>query len=370
MDDGTERVFQGYRVQHNLARGPAKGGIRYHPAVDLDDVKALSMWMTWKSALVNIPYGGAKGGVACDPKAMSQTELERLTRRFTAELIPIIGPEKDIPAPDVGTNAQIMAWIMDTYSMNVGFSVPGVVTGKPVSIGGSCGREEATGRGVMICVMEALKAVGVPADGARVAVQGFGNVGSVAARLLQEKGCKIIAVSDSRGGIYAPKGLDASVVSASKMNTGALDPGGKHQELSNDELLEIDCDVLIPAALENQIHEENAGRIKAKIVAEGANGPTTPRADAILSERDILVIPDILCNAGGVIVSYFEWVQGREAYFWTEQEVNGRLTKILQRAFEEVLSASQRERLSMRLAAYSIAVSRVAEAIRTRGIYP
>jgi glutamate dehydrogenase (NAD(P)+) len=363
-------VFQGYRVQHNFARGPAKGGIRFHPAVNLDDVKALSMWMTWKSALVNIPYGGAKGGVACDPKTMSLMEIERLTRRFAAELIPIIGPEKDIPAPDVGTNPQIMAWIMDTYSMNVGFSVPGVVTGKPVSIGGSRGREEATGRGVLICIMEALKVLGKQVEGARVVVQGYGNVGRVAAELLQEKGCKIIGISDSRGGIYSPQGLDALSVSASKLKFGALDPEHRYQAITNGELLEIDCDVLIPASLENQIHEQNAGRINAKIIAEGANGPTTPRADAILTDRDVLVIPDILCNAGGVIVSYFEWVQCRDAYFWSEQEVNQRLTDILRRAFGEVVSASQRDHSSMRLAADSIAVSRVAEAIRTRGIYP
>jgi glutamate dehydrogenase (NAD(P)+) len=370
MDEGGERVFIGYRVQHNLARGPAKGGLRFHPDVDLDEVKALAMWMTWKCALVDIPYGGAKGGVACDPKRMSRGELERLTRRFTSELIPIIGPECDIPAPDVGTDAQVMAWIMDTYSMNAGYSVPGIVTGKPVSIGGSCGRQAATGRGVMLTVRRAAEKLGLDLAGARVAVQGFGNVGQTAASLLHEQGCRIVAVSDSRGGLLDPDGLDVAGLAERKTQTGTL--GGEEgvERISNAELLCVDCDILIPAALENQITEENAGMVRAAVVAEGANGPTTPQADAVLEGKGVTVIPDILCNAGGVIVSYFEWVQGREAYFWSEEEVNDRLARILLRAFDDSYERMRADGSSLRMAAYALAVSRVAEAIRLRGIYP
>jgi glutamate dehydrogenase (NAD(P)+) len=370
MDDGSERVFTGYRVQHSMDRGPAKGGIRYHPQVDLDEVKALAMWMTWKSSLVNIPYGGAKGGVDCDPKKLSPSELEHLTRRFTTELLPVIGPEKDIPAPDVGTNAQVMAWIMDTYSMNVGYSVPGVVTGKPVSIGGSCGREEATGRGVCLCVAQAASGLELALEGARVAVQGFGNVGSVAARLLASEGCRIVAVSDSREAIYDPRGLDIAKLSDEKRRTGRLDPEEKQDRIGQEELLELPCEVLVPAALENQITEKNADRIQARILAEGANGPVNPQADAILNEKGVFVIPDILCNAGGVIVSYFEWVQGREAFFWSEEEVRTRLAGILHGAFDAVVATQEKERTGMRTAAYILAVNNVAEAIRIRGIFP
>jgi glutamate dehydrogenase (NAD(P)+) len=370
MDDGSERVFTGYRVQHNLARGPAKGGLRYHPNVDLDEVKALAMWMTWKCALVDIPYGGAKGGVTCDPKKMSRGELERLTRRFTSELMPIIGPESDIPAPDVGTDAQVMAWIMDTYSMNVGYSVPGVVTGKPVSIGGSCGRQAATGRGVMLTVSRAAERLSLDLPGARVAVQGFGNVGQIAAQLLAEEGCRIVAVSDSKGGVLDPGGLDVNLLAQRKAHTGALTGDDRLDRITNKELLEIECDILIPAALENQIDEANAGRVRARIVAEGANGPTSPAADVLMESKGITVIPDILCNAGGVIVSYFEWVQGRDAYFWSEAEVNERLARILLRAFDESFERMQAESLSLRMAAYTLAVNRVTEAIRLRGIYP
>ncbi|MCS6861996.1 MAG: Glu/Leu/Phe/Val dehydrogenase [Abditibacteriales bacterium] len=371
MDDGSEKVFTGYRVQHSLDRGPAKGGIRYHPDVDLDEVKALAMWMTWKCAVVDIPYGGAKGGVTCDPKQMSRSELERMTRRFTSELIPIIGPEKDIPAPDVNTNAQVMAWIMDTYSVNVGYSVPGVVTGKPVSIGGSRGREEATGRGVMITAREMARHWGMGLDGARVVLQGFGNVGRHAALFLQnECGCRIIAVSDSKGGIYNPRGLNVEELIRLTRAGGMVPTYPDGDRITNKELLELECDLLIPAALENQITSANAPNIRAKVIVEGANGPTTPEADLILRDKGILVVPDILANAGGVTVSYFEWVQGRDAYFWTLQEVNQRLERIMKNACDEVWATYEREQVDMRTAAYMVGVARVAEAIRTRGIYP
>jgi len=370
MDDGRMRVFTGYRVHHSLDRGPAKGGIRYHPDVTLDEVKALAMWMTWKCAVVDIPFGGAKGGVVCDPKEMSRGELERLTRRYTTELMILLGPEKDIPAPDVYTDAQTMAWIMDTYSMNVGYSVPGVVTGKPLSIGGSRGREEATGRGVVLTILEAMKKLGMPKDEATVAIQGFGNVGGTVARLLYREGIRVVAVSDSRGGIYNPEGLDLEALFLHKREAGTVVgfPGG--EDITNQELLTLKCDVLVPAALENQITEENADRVRARIVAEGANGPTTPEADAILYEKGVFLIPDILANAGGVTVSYFEWVQSLQAFFWSEQEVNIRLKDIMVRSFHEVYEIHRKERVDMRLAAYILAVGRVAEAFRTRGLYP
>jgi len=370
MDDGRMRVFTGYRVHHSLDRGPAKGGIRYHPDVTLDEVKALAMWMTWKCAVVDIPFGGAKGGVVCDPKEMSRGELERLTRRYTTELMILLGPEKDIPAPDVYTDAQTMAWIMDTYSMNVGYSVPGVVTGKPLSIGGSRGREEATGRGVVLTILEAMKKLGMPKDGVTVAIQGFGNVGGTVARLLYREGIRVVAVSDSRGGIYNPEGLDLEALFLHKREAGTVVgfPGG--EDITNQELLTLKCDVLVPAALENQITEENADRVRARIVAEGANGPTTPEADAILYEKGVFLIPDILANAGGVTVSYFEWVQSLQAFFWSEQEVNIRLKDIMVRSFHEVYEIQRKERVDMRLAAYILAVGRVAEAFRTRGLYP
>lgn len=370
MDDGTVKVFTGYRAQHSMERGPCKGGIRYHPEVTLEEVIALAMWMTWKCAVVNIPYGGAKGGVVCNPKEMSEGELERMTRRFTTELVEVIGPEKDIPAPDVYTNAQTMAWIMDTYSMQKGYSVPAVVTGKPIALGGSLGREAATGRGCVFTIREALKALGMSAEGARAVVQGFGNVGSWAARLLEPLGLKVIAVSDSRGGCYNPKGMSVAELVAFKEETGTVVGFPGSDTVTNEELLELECEVLVPAALENAIHEGNAGNIKAKIIAEGANGPTTPAAQQILNDRGIFVIPDILANSGGVTVSYFEWVQGLQAYFWTEEEVNERLERIMVRAFEEVYAEHQRRGVDMRAAAMAVAVGRVAEAQDMRGIYP
>ncbi len=370
MDDGTLQIFTGFRVQHSLLRGPTKGGIRYHPEVTLDEVTALAMWMTWKCALVNIPYGGAKGGVVCNPKEMSIKEVERLTRRFTVELMIFLGPDKDIPAPDVNTNAQIMAWMLDTYSMNVGHSVPSVVTGKPLVVGGSRGREEATSRGCVCTVMEALKHLGMSVEGVRVAVQGFGNVGRTAARLLQDAGATVVAVSDSRGGIHRDRGLDIRGVQEHKREAGQVGGFPGADPVSNEELLELGCDVLIPAALGNQITEANAGRIRARIVAEGANGPTTPGADRILGERDIFLLPDILANAGGVTVSYFEWVQGLMQFFWSEEEVNEQLYRIMGQAFRDVLQVAQAENLYMRTAAQILAVKRVAQAEEVRGKYP
>jgi glutamate dehydrogenase (NAD(P)+) len=371
MDDGSVEIFSGYRVQHSMARGPAKGGIRYHPSVGLDEVKALAMWMTWKCAVVDIPFGGAKGGVVCDPKKMSVGELERMTRRFTSELRIIIGPDRDIPAPDVATDAQTMAWIMDTYSMNVGHAVPGVVTGKPISIGGSRGREEATGRGVIWTVAFAAERLGLRLDKATAVIQGFGKVGRAAAIFLASYGCRIIAIGDSGGGIYNPKGLDLDILTVQTRRTGSVAGTPVGDALSgNDELFTIPCDILIPAALENQITTANAPRITARIIAEGANGPTTPEADTILNDRGSFIIPDILANAGGVTVSYFEWVQGREEYFWSEEEVNTRLHDIMKRSFIEVFDLHQKEKVDMRTAAYLLAVGRVAEAIRIRGIYP
>ena len=370
MDDGSVRVFQGYRVVHNMTRGPAKGGIRYHPAVTQDEVKALAMWMTWKCALMGLPFGGAKGGVICDPKLLSLGEKERLTRRYTSEIINEIGPEKDIPAPDVGTDAQVMAWIFDTYSMNVGHSVLGVVTGKPLAVGGSVGRDGATARGSLYCIRTALQKQGSRLHDTRVAIQGFGNVGSNLARLLSDEGVRVIAVSDSRSGIHNPYGLDVPAAIAYKAEHGVLEGFPGADAITNEELIEIDCDVLTPCALEQAITAENAARVQAKMVCEGANGPTTPGADEILEDRGILVLPDVLANAGGVVVSYFEWVQGLQEYFWKEYEVHAKLNDIVVRAFEETWSTRERFATSMRMAAYGLAVQRVAEATTIRGLYP
>ena len=370
MDDGSVQVFQGYRVVHNMTRGPAKGGIRYHPAVTQDEVKALAMWMTWKCALMGLPFGGAKGGVICDPKLLSLGEKERLTRRYTSEIINEIGPEKDIPAPDVGTDAQVMAWIFDTYSMNVGHSVLGVVTGKPLAVGGSVGRDGATARGSLYCIRTALQKQGSRLHDARIAIQGFGNVGSNLARLLSDEGVRVIAVSDSRGGIHNPYGLDVPAAIAYKAEHGVLEGFPGADAITNEELIEIDCDVLTPCALEQAITAENAARVQARMVCEGANGPTTPGADEILEDRGILVLPDVLANAGGVVVSYFEWVQGLQEYFWKEYEVHAKLNDIVVRAFEETWSTRERFATSMRMAAYGLAVQRVAEATTIRGLYP
>jgi glutamate dehydrogenase (NAD(P)+) len=370
MDDGTIRMFTGYRVWHNLGRGPAKGGMRFHPQSDLEEIRALAMLMTWKCACVKIPYGGAKGGVTCDPKTLSGRELERLTRRFTTEIGDMIGPDSDIPAPDVNTNAQVMAWMMDTYSMHHGYSITGVVTGKPVSIGGSEGRQEATGRGVVYTVQEAAKAIDLDLNGARVVVQGFGNAGEAASRFISELGARVIAVSDSRGGVFNGDGLDLPLVTRHKQETGSVTGTPRTRPITNEELLELDCDILIPAALEGVITEANAPRVRARIVAEAANGPTTPEADDILRERGIMVIPDILCNAGGVTVSYFEWVQDREEFFWSIDEINARLRRVMVRSFDDVHRTAVEHDIDMRLAAYMLSVSRVAEATLTRGIYP
>jgi glutamate dehydrogenase (NAD(P)+) len=370
MDDGTVRIFTGYRVQHSLARGPAKGGLRYSLGVSIDEVRALAMWMTWKCAVVGLPYGGAKGGVICDPKALSAGELERLTRRFATELAILVSPEKDIPAPDIGTDGRVMAWIMDTYSMHVGHSVPEVVTGKPVAIGGSEGRIEATGRGVAYCTRWAAERLGMPLAGSSVVVQGFGNVGSVAARLLYELGCRVVAVSDVNGGIHNPSGIDVRALRLYFQEHGRIAGFPGTSAVSNAELLELPCDVLVPAAIEGQITEHNAGRLRCKLIAEAANGPTTPEADVILAERDITVIPDILCNAGGVIVSYFEWVQDMQNFFWAEDEVNERLRRILGKAFETLWERAETSNQRLRDAALDLAVSRVAEALTVRGLYP
>ncbi|MEA3203833.1 MAG: glutamate dehydrogenase [Thermoplasmata archaeon] len=374
MDNGTTKVFTGYRVQHSMARGPAKGGVRFHQNVTLDEVKALAMWMTWKCAVVGIPYGGAKGGVIVDPRDLTHGELERMARRYFSEISVIIGAQKDIPAPDVNTNAQTMAWFMDTYSMGQGYAVPAIVTGKPVDIGGSEGREKATSRGITYCVREAAKAIKLELKGATVAIQGFGNVGGNSAPLLDEMGCKVVAVSDVNGGIHAPGGLDVKALMAHVKQTGSVKgfPGAK--DISNKELLEIPVDILVPAALEGVITKDNAAKVNCKILAEGANGPTTPDADAILLRKGVFVIPDVLCNAGGVTASYFEWVQGLQSFFWTEDEVNERLDQIMTKAFHQVhdiwLRENAKESLTMRQAAYMLAVQRVAEAIRKRGIYP
>ncbi len=370
MDGGSIKVFNGYRVQHNLARGPAKGGIRYHPSVSLDEVRALAMWMTWKTAVVNIPYGGAKGGVIVDPKALSRTELEKLTRRYATEISIIIGQAEDIPAPDMGTDGRIMAWIMDTLSMHRGHTVAGVVTGKPVSVGGTLGRLEATGRGLLYTVQETARHQGVALDGATVAVQGFGNVGSVAAVLLQEAGARVAAVSDSAGAVYNGRGLDVKALAGLKAAGAALSEAPGTDRIGNAELLALPVDFLVPAAMENEITGQNAGAVKARFVVEGANGPTTPEADAILAGNGILLVPDILANAGGVIVSYFEWVQDLQAYFWEEDEVNERLRRVITRAYADVARTAEEHKISLREAAMVLGVGRVVEATNIRGIYP
>ncbi|MBV8599505.1 MAG: Glu/Leu/Phe/Val dehydrogenase [Actinobacteria bacterium] len=370
MDDGTVHTFTGYRVTHNVARGPSKGGIRYHGDVTLDEVKALAMAMTWKCALMGLPFGGAKGGVACDPKRMSPGELERMTRRYTSEIVNEIGPEKDIPAPDVGTTPAVMAWIFDTYSMNQGHSVLGVVTGKPLAIGGSLGREEATGRGCVFCLQEALKRTDLSVEGARVAVQGFGNVGAVFARFVAELGATVVAATDSAGGIFNAKGVDVAAALAHKRAGGSLAELKGGDRITNDELVLVDCDVLAPCALEQVITEANADDVRARIVVEGANAPTTPAADEILQENGVLILPDVLANAGGVVVSYFEWVQGLQEYFWKEAEVNQRLNEIVARAFAETWELHETRGVPMRMAAYGLGVQRVAEAATTRGLYP
>lgn len=371
MDDGTFRVYTGYRVQYNMARGPCKGGIRYHPQVTLDEVRALAAWMTWKCAVVNIPYGGAKGGVICDPKHMSKTELEHLTRRYTSEISSFIGPEMDIPAPDVYTDGQTMAWIMDTYSMLKGYSVPGVVTGKPIPLGGSEGRGEATGRGCAYTIREAAKDAGVRVKNGTVAVQGFGNAGSVCANLLNdEQGAKIVAVSDSKGGIFKADGFNPHTVEEHKAKTGSVVgfPGAK--TISNEELLELKVDVLVPAALENQLSAKNADKVQAKLIAEAANGPTLPEADSIFYQKKITVLPDVLANAGGVTVSYFEWAQDIQGYFWSLDEVNQRLERVMVKSYNDVHKVATERKVHNRTAAYVLAIQRVVDAIQVRGIYP
>ncbi len=370
LDSGDIQVFTGHRVHHNVTRGPAKGGIRYHPNVTLDEVKALAMWMTWKCAVTNIPFGGGKGGVTCNPKSMSQGELERLTRRYATEISPLIGTVSDIPAPDVNTNGQTMAWIMDTISMHRGYTEPGIVTGKPISIGGTLGRTEATGRGVMLTAQEAAKHLGLSFEGARVVVQGYGNVGYWGAYLLQQLGCKVIAASDTRGAIYAEQGLDTEELLAHKTDSGSVAGFPGSDSITDAELLELPCEILVPAALEQQITGENAPKINTKIIVEGANGPTTPEADAIFYDRDIMVVPDILANAGGVVVSYFEWVQDIQRLFWEKDDVNERLESVMTRSFDQVLAASQEHKTDLRTAALLVAVERVADAVKIRGIYP
>lgn len=370
-DNGQLEMFTGYRVHHSTVLGPSKGGIRYSSEVTLDEVRALAMWMTWKCALVNIPYGGAKGGVVVDPKSLSPRELENLTRRFASELIPLISPHSDIPAPDMGTNPQIMAWFMDTYSMTVGYSVPAIVTGKPINIGGSQGRNEATGRGVVICMMEALKHQGYANRGEiTVAVQGFGNVGSNAALYAQEMGFKIVAVSDVYGGIYSSRGLDIPTVIAHVAKTGSVMNFPGSDNISNNDLITCKCDVLIPAAMENQITEHNAHAIQAALIVEGANGPTTPEADDIINERGILLVPDILANAGGVVVSYFEWVQDLQAFSWDKDEVFRQLQRIMVGSFDNTLQMAEHHNVDMRMAAQITAIQRVGDGLKTRGIYP
>jgi glutamate dehydrogenase/leucine dehydrogenase len=371
MDDDSYRVFTGYRVQYNMARGPCKGGIRYHPQVTLDEVRALAAWMTWKCAVVNIPYGGAKGGVICDPKHMSKSENERLTRRYTSEIAGIIGPDMDIPAPDVYTDSQTMAWIMDTYSSLKGYSVPGVVTGKPISLGGSEGRGEATGRGCAYTIREAAKDAGVRVKNGTVAVQGFGNAGSVCANLLNdEQGAKIVAASDSKGGIYKADGFNPHAVEEHKMKTGSVVgfPGAK--AISNEDLLELKVDILVPAALENQLGPKNADKVQAKLIGEAANGPTLPEADKIFFEKKITVLPDILANAGGVTVSYFEWAQDIQGYFWPLAEVNQRLERVMVQSYNDVHKIAVERKVHNRTAAYALAIQRVVDAIKIRGIYP
>ncbi|MGH7273383.1 MAG: Glu/Leu/Phe/Val family dehydrogenase [Nitrospiria bacterium] len=370
MDNGKVKVFQGYRVQHDDSLGPTKGGVRYHPSVTLGEIAALAMWMTWKCALVGLPYGGAKGGVRCDPATLSRDELQRLTRRYTAEILPIIGPDIDVPAPDVGTNSQTMAWMMDTYSMQKGYSVPGVVTGKPIPIGGSLGREEATGRGVVYTILETMKHLKLDPHKATAAVQGFGNVGSHAARILVEQGIKVIAVSDSKGGIHSPNGLDITRLDQHKASHHTLEGFSYGERITNEELLELSCTVLLPSALSEVITEKNADHLKCRILAEGANGPTTPQADRILAQRGIFIIPDILANSGGVTVSYFEWVQDLQQYFWKEKEINEKLFEIITSAFQRVLALSNKNKVGMRLAAQMHGIEKIAQAHLARGLYP
>ena len=371
MDNGTIQVFTGYRVLHDNTRGPGKGGLRYHPDVDLDEVKALAAWMSWKCALVDVAFGGAKGGIACDPSKLSPGELERLTRRYAAEIFDVIGPNIDIPAPDVGTNAQVMAWIMDTYSMKRGYVEPGVVTGKPIVLGGSLGREAATGQGIVVVTREALRDLGMSLEGARVVVQGFGNVGSNAARLLAAAGAKVVAVSDVKGGIYRAGGLDIPALIRHRSEHGFVTGFRGAESISNDDLLALECDVLVPAALEGQLHEGNADRIRARLIVEGANGPTTAEADEILRNRGIPVVPDIMANSGGVVVSYFEWVQDRYGYFWSEDDVNQRLEEKMQAAYAALRGAIEHHDLvnDLRTAAYTVAMQRILEARRLRGLY-
>ncbi|GAC1359579.1 MAG: Glu/Leu/Phe/Val dehydrogenase [Ktedonobacteraceae bacterium] len=370
MDSGDVQMFTGYRVQHNITRGPAKGGIRYSPQVSLDEVRALAMWMTWKCAVVGIPFGGAKGGVICEPRQLSRTELERLTRRYATEISMLLGPNSDIPAPDMNTNPQIMAWIMDTYSMHQGYSVPAVVTGKPLAIGGSEGRLEATARGVQIITREAMRHMDMQPENSTVVVQGFGNVGGIGAKLLQELGCKVVALSDISGGVYNPKGIDVpTAMRYSREHSGLRGLSGS-EAVTNQQLLELPCDILVPAALENQLTKENAARVRARLVIEAANGPTTPEADQILNDKGIMIVPDILANAGGVTVSYFEWVQDLQDFFWAEQEINQRLEAIMMRAFTAVFSKASEQGTTLRMGAYLLAVARVAESTELRGIYP
>jgi glutamate dehydrogenase (NAD(P)+) len=370
LDNGRIKTFTGYRVQHNVNRGPAKGGIRYGPDVTLDEVKALAMWMTWKCAVVGIPFGGAKGGVICDPKNMSPSELERLTRRYATEISIIIGPHSDIPAPDVNTNSQVMAWIMDTFSMHEGYSIPAVVTGKPLSIGGSEGRNDATATGVLFVTRQGARRIGMPLRGARVSIQGYGNAGAIAARLFHNEGCKIVAVSDTHGGIYNESGLDPAAVLRHKQERGSVIGYPRAQRLGVQDVLEVPCDILVPAATEGVITAENADRVQALIVSEAANGPTTPEADQILFKKGTLVIPDILANAGGVTVSYFEWVQDLQSFFWGVEEITQKLEVIMNRAFTAVADRADQYSCDMRLAANMLAISRVAEATQVRGIYP
>ncbi len=370
MDDGSTRVYEGYRVHHNVTRGPAKGGIRYHPDVGLDEVKALAMWMTWKCAIAGIPFGGAKGGIAVDPRQHSRSELERMTRRFASEILPLIGPERDIPAPDMNTDEEIMSWIMDTYSMNSGYSVPGVVTGKPVAIGGSRGRSGATSRGVMYMVFAMMRSLGLGIEEISVAIQGYGKVGGFLAQLLHDAGCRVVAISDVEGGLYRERGLDPEAINRHKREAGTVVGAPDCDAITNAELLELDCDVLIPAAVEGVITVKNADRVRARVICEAANGPITFEADKILNERGVYVVPDILANSGGVTVSYFEWVQDIQAYFWSEEEVNDRLRMIMERAFDDVSSFAEEKNLTLRQAAQWIGVGRVSEAHLTRGLFP
>jgi glutamate dehydrogenase (NAD(P)+) len=369
LDDGRLEVFTGYRVQHSLARGPAKGGIRFAPDVTLDEVRALASWMTWKCAVVNIPFGGGKGGVICDPNLLSDGELERLTRRYTAEIIDFLGPERDVPAPDVNTNEKVMAWIMDTYSMHARHTVTAVVTGKPMALGGSRGRPEATGRGCMIVILKALELLGLKPQDARVVIQGFGNVGSMAAKLMSAIGFKIVCMIEYDGAVYNSQGLDTAALQKHRQQTGSITGFAGGEDIDKDEALFLECEVLIPAATENVIHSGNADRIRCKILCEGANGPSTPLADEVLADKKIFVIPDILANAGGVTVSYFEWVQDRQGFFWNEQLVNQRLEEIMTESFDAVVEYARAHRVNNRIAAYMLALDRVAQAIRLRGIY-